>query len=104
MRSRAGRWRRWARAGRSVPRQAARNVVRAVGLMRHALPDEQMPTLVLVGGETAEPDPVATPEIGVLRRLADELGIANHVRFTGRRQPDELRWYYAAGDVAVTTP
>jgi hypothetical protein len=90
--------------GRMMPRKDVRNVVRAIGLMRHALPDEQMPTLVLVGGETAEPDPVATPEIGVLRRLADELQIAKHVRFTGRRQPDELRWYYAAGDVAVTTP
>jgi glycosyltransferase involved in cell wall biosynthesis len=40
----------------------------------------------------------------VLQDLAAELGIADRVRFTGKRQPDELRHYYCAGDVAVTTP
>jgi D-inositol-3-phosphate glycosyltransferase len=61
-------------------------------------------TLLLTGGETREPDPAATPEIGELQRLAAELGVAEHVRFVGKRQPEELRDYYAAGDVAVTTP
>ena len=50
------------------------------------------------------PDPVATPEIGVLRALAAELGVLDEVRFVGRRQPDELHLWYAAADVAVTTP
>ena len=61
-------------------------------------------TLLLVGGETEEPDPVATPEIGVLQQLAAELGIDRHVRFTGKRQQDRLRYYYSASNVAVTTP
>jgi len=59
---------------------------------------------LVVGGDSPEPDPVATPEIGVLQRLAAELGIADRVIFTGQRQPRELRDYYCAGDVAVTTP
>src|SRR5690606_15607422 len=33
-----------------------------------------------------------------------DLGIADHLHFTGKRQPDELRDYYSAVDVAVTTP
>lgn len=88
--------------GRMLPRKDVRNVVRALALLvgRTDLPVR----LLLVGGETGDPDPVATPEIGVLQDLAAELGIADRVLFTGRRQPDELRFYYGAGDVAVTTP
>jgi glycosyltransferase involved in cell wall biosynthesis len=40
----------------------------------------------------------------VLRALAAELGVLDQVRFVGRRQPDELHLWYAAADVAVTTP
>ena len=88
--------------GRMLPRKDVRNVVRAVALLarQRALPVR----LLLVGGETVEPDPAATPEIGVLRQLAEDLGIGDRVIFTGKRQADELRWYYGAGDVSVTTP
>ena len=88
--------------GRLQPRKDVRNVVRAIGRLASttALPVN----LLLVGGETPEPDPVATPEIGVLRELAAECGIADRVRFVGKRQPDVLRYYYSAGDVVVTTP
>lgn len=88
--------------GRMLPRKDVRNVVRALALL---VRERGVPaTLLLVGGESAEPDAAATPEIGVLRSLAEELGIAECVRFIGKRQADELRFYYCAGDVAVTTP
>jgi hypothetical protein len=93
--------------GRMLPRKDVRNVVRGFARLLDRWRDEppgRAPLLLLVGGETAEPDPVATPEIGVLQSLAAELGIAEHVRYVGKRQPDELRYYYSAGDVAVTTP
>ncbi|MGZ3681134.1 MAG: glycosyltransferase [Ktedonobacterales bacterium] len=95
--------------GRMLPRKDVRNVVRAIALLLRRAEVErdarvQGVTLLLVGGETTEPDPVATPEIGELQRLATELGIVDRVRFVGKRQPDELRYYYGAGDVAVTTP
>ena len=88
--------------GRMQPRKDVRNVVRAVAHLIHA---HQLPVkLLLVGGETHAPDPVATPEIGVLQSIAQELGISDHLVFIGKRQPDELHLYYSAGDVAVTTP
>lgn len=91
--------------GRMLPRKDVRNAVRALAeLKRRPGAGEPLPLLLLVGGETREPDETATPEIGALRRLADDLGVADRVRFLGRRQPDELRWCYAAGDIAVTTP
>lgn len=88
--------------GRMLPRKDVRNLVQAMGLLmnRSTLPV----TLLLVGGETADGDPEKTPEIGVLQRMVAELGIGDRVRFVGKRQPDELRDYYSAGDVAVTTP
>jgi glycosyltransferase involved in cell wall biosynthesis len=60
--------------------------------------------LVVVGGESRQPDPAVTPELGALQRLAAELGVAGRVFFTGMRSKDELRDYYGVGDVVVTTP
>ena len=93
--------------GRLVPRKDVRNVVQALARLktqRLAMGITTMPALFIVGGDTEEPDPVATPEIGVLHALASELGVLDQVRFVGRRQPDELHLWYAAADVAVTTP
>jgi D-inositol-3-phosphate glycosyltransferase len=60
--------------------------------------------LLVVGGESRLPDPAATPEIGELRRLATELEMGDRVLVTGKRDREELRDYYGAGDVMVTTP
>jgi D-inositol-3-phosphate glycosyltransferase len=92
--------------GRVIPRKDIRNVVRALASLvdRRRAAGRHFPTLIIVGGETERPDPVATPEIGAVQALADELGVAQHVRFVGRRQPEELHRWYSAADVAVTTP
>lgn len=88
--------------GRMLPRKDIRNIVRAVAILTHQI---DLPVqLLIVGGETAEPDPVTTPEIGVLQHLAAELNISDRIHFYGKRQPDQLRNFYCAGDVAVTTP
>ena len=98
--------------GRMLPRKDVRNVVHGMAqLVQHSESQTAMygtafPPLhlLLVGGETTEPDPLATPEIGVLQQLVMELDISEHVSFVGKRQQDVLHNYYSAGDVAVTTP
>jgi len=98
--------------GRMLPRKDVRNVVCGMAqLVRHcesqtALYGTTFPPLhlLLVGGETTEPDPLATPEIGVLQQLVAEHSITEYVSFVGKRQQDVLYNYYSAGDVAVTTP
>jgi glycosyltransferase involved in cell wall biosynthesis len=98
--------------GRMLPRKDVRNVVRGMAeLVRYcesqtAHYSTPFPPLhlLLVGGETTEPDPLATPEIGVLQQLVKELGISEYVTFVGKRQQDVLHTYYSVGDVAVTTP
>src|SRR5436305_14169155 len=39
-----------------------------------------------------------------MQRLAQKLVVADNVTFVGKRQQKELRYYYSAGDVVVTTP
>jgi glycosyltransferase involved in cell wall biosynthesis len=104
--------------GRVLPRKDIRNVVEAFGLLCGMFAEQELafgqapagrlqqpqPRLVVVGGETPDPDPAATPELGALMRLAQELGVADRVQLVGRRQPDDLCDFYCAADVAVTTP
>lgn len=88
--------------GRMVPRKGIDNVIRAVGVLLRKKP---MPLrLLVVGGESEEPCPVKTPEIGRLRTIAREEGVDAHVTFTGRRSRDQLKYYYNAADIFVSTP
>lgn len=93
--------------GRILPRKDIRNIIRALALLLQrceAAHDQRSIKLLVVGGESAEPDPVRTPEIGALQALSSSLGVSRHVQFLGNRQQDELRYYYSAADVSVTTP
>jgi D-inositol-3-phosphate glycosyltransferase len=88
--------------GRMVPRKGIDTVIRAYARF---LVDHDAPTrLLIVGGESDEPDPERTPEIGRLQRLAGELGVQDHVWFVGRRGRSQLKYYYSAADIFVTTP
>ena len=86
--------------GRLVPRKGIDNVIRALGMLDPAL----RARVLVVGGESHDPDPLRTPEIGRLRALAEACGVAERVTFTGQRRRDELPACYRAADVFVTTP
>ena len=85
--------------GRMVPRKGIETVVRAM-----ASPACADIRLRVVGGDCDVPDPVRTPEIGRLMTVARECGVADRVIFEGRKPRSELRQWYAAADVFVTTP
>ena len=88
--------------GRMVPRKGVDNVV--CGFARLIRDQGVKARLVIVGGESDDPDPAKTPEIGRLQQLARAEGIADHVLFVGRKGRSELKYYYSAADVFVTTP
>lgn len=90
--------------GRVLPRKGIRNIVQALALLTREHEWPVPPQLVIVGGATPEPDPVATPEIGAIHELAAELGVETQVHCLGCRPPEELREYYCAADVVATTP
>ncbi|MDM5181870.1 glycosyltransferase [Massilia sp. DJPM01] len=88
--------------GRIVPRKGIDTVIHALALLRrqHGIDAE----LLVVGGEAAASPYHDTPEMARLRALAAQLGIAQQVRFTGRKERAELRYWYSAANVFVTTP
>ncbi len=88
--------------GRMVPRKGIDTVIQAYArfLMDYVSPNR----LLIVGGESDEPNPERTPEIGRLQRVAAELGVQQRVCFVGRRGRSQLKYYYSAADLFVTTP
>ena len=87
--------------GRMVPRKGVDNVIRAVGEMKKY---KNAVRLVIVGGEQDTPDPLQCPELARLQKLAADNGIESSVLFTGRKQREALKFYYAAADIFITTP
>ncbi len=87
--------------GRMVPRKGVDNVIKALGELKRK---NQSMRLVVVGGEDDRPDPLLCPEIARLQKIAMEEGVASSVVFTGRKQRDVLKFYYAAADLFITTP
>ena len=88
--------------GRLVPRKGVDAVIRGFARLRrdHGIAAR----LLIVGGESNDPDPAATPEIGRLREIAAAEGASDGVVFVGRRGREVLKYYYSAADVFVTTP
>jgi hypothetical protein len=88
--------------GRLVPRKGIATVIEGLALMR---PSRRGPAaLVVVGGNSAGPDERLTPEIARLRGVARANGVDGQVHFVGRRDRADLRDWYLAADVFVTTP
>lgn len=88
--------------GRMVPRKGIDTVIQGVSLLRrrHGI-DAQ---LVIVGGDETPRGSAPSPECARLRALATDLGLRDQVTFAGRKDRNELRYYYSAADVFVTTP
>lgn len=88
--------------GRIVPRKGIDTVIRGFArLVKHHAIHAR---LLVVGGESEEPDPAITPEIGRLQAIVGEEGVSERVQFIGRRGRESLKYYYSAADVFVTTP
>jgi glycosyltransferase involved in cell wall biosynthesis len=88
--------------GRLVPRKGIDTVVRALARLREQAGVDAH--LYVVGGNADMPNEIATPEIARLRGIAAGCGALEHVTFVGRRGRAQLREFYAAADVFVTTP
>ena len=88
--------------GRLVPRKGVDTAIRGVARLRreHGVAAR----LLIVGGESSDPDPQVTPEIGRLQALARAEDVDDAVVFVGRRGREILKYYYSAADVFVTTP
>ena len=88
--------------GRIVPRKGIDNVIKALAHMRRE--HNFKARLLIVGGESEEPDPKITPEIGRLQKIAEDEAVGDIVTFLGRRSRNMLHYFYSAADVFITTP
>lgn len=88
--------------GRMVPRKGIDTAIE--GFARLVRGRGIAARMLIVGGESDDPDPIRTPEIGRLAELAHEQKVGERVIFTGRRGRQMLRYYYSAADIFVTTP
>ena len=101
--------------GRMVPRKGVDTVIRGFASfvkevrgerqeVRCFSPPAPPARLLIVGGESEQPNPSLCPEIGRLQAIATESGVSGQVTFVGQRGRDALKWYYSAADVFITTP
>ncbi len=88
--------------GRMVRRKGVDTAIRGLARLIHDRGIEAR--LLIVGGESDDPDPAKTPEIGRLQQIAAEEGVSDRVEFKGRCDREELKYYYSAADVFLTTP
>ncbi len=88
--------------GRMVPRKGVDTAL--LGFAKLVRDYGVRARLIIVGGESRDPDPKQTPEIGRLMAIAESEGVSDCVIFTGARRREELRYYYAAADVFISTP
>ncbi len=82
--------------GRMVPRKGIENVIRATAI---AVKRGVKCQLVIVGGTAAN-----DAEHLRLKKLCEDLHINDIVSFVGQQEQMELKYYYSAADVFVSTP
>jgi D-inositol-3-phosphate glycosyltransferase len=87
--------------GRMVQRKGVDNVIRSLAHLQSSDCDCK---LIIVGGETCAEYFEKDPEIKRLKQIAAEEGVVDNIYFAGRKNRDELKFYYSAADVFVTTP
>lgn len=87
--------------GRMVPRKGIDTVIQSLALLRKRRADVR---LVIVGGEYIKPELEADTEYIRLRDLAIGLGVEDAVQFEGRKDREQLKYFYSAADVFVSTP
>ena len=88
--------------GRMVPRKGIDTVILALKEVRTSI--QQKVRLIIVGGDTDEPNASRTPEIGRLMEIAKEIGVADLITFVGRKSREQLKYYYNAADIFISTP
>jgi D-inositol-3-phosphate glycosyltransferase len=87
--------------GRMVPRKGVENVIRSFS---HLLKDHKVKAkLLIVGGEN-NPESASMRELRRLMKIAEEENVASDLFFTGPVARENLKFYYSAADIFVTTP
>lgn len=88
--------------GRMVERKGIDNVIKSMAYLK--LAEGKDYKLVIVGGDSENMDESNSSEYKRLCTLARRLKISDKVLFAGRKDRDQLKYYYSAADLFITTP
>lgn len=89
--------------GRMDPLKGVDDLLRALPYVAQDLPADWpcQACLALVGGDAESTDEALRREMARLEQLKQELGIGELATFLGRRDQDELPYYYSAADICI---
>ena len=86
--------------GRLVPRKGVDTAIRGLGRLLH---EERIPArLLVVGGEVGPGG--GDPELRRLQEVARRERVADRVLFVGPKGREQLKFYYGAADMLISTP
>ncbi len=88
--------------GRMVPRKGVDTAIQ--GFAQLVRQHDVEARMLVVGGGAREPDMSLTSELRRLREIAAREGVLDRVIFSGRRNRNELKYYYSAAHVFISTP
>lgn len=86
--------------GRMVPRKGVDNVIQALKYLKQDFKVK----LLIVGGEGDSKQFMASTELKRLQTIAAEEGVSSFIEFVGPKKREDLKYYYSAADVFVSTP
>lgn len=87
--------------GRIVPRKGVDNIIRSLRFLKKRFDRIK---LIIVGGDIDEENGPSASEVNRLKELAVKFKVYDKVIFAGPRQPLELKYYYSAADLFISTP
>ncbi len=87
--------------GRIVPRKGIDNIIRSLRFLKKRFINIR---LLIVGGDNDAEFGPSSNEIKRLKNIAKEYKVSEKVTFAGPKNPLELKYYYSAADVFISTP
>lgn len=87
--------------GRIVPRKGVDNIIRSVRFLKKRFSKIR---LIVVGGDTDAENGPSTAEFHRLKELAAKFKVTELIEFVGPKEPHELKYYYSAADIFISTP
>lgn len=87
--------------GRIVPRKGVDNIIRSVRFLKKRFTKIR---LIVVGGDSDAEHGPSTAEFHRLKELAAKFKVSELIDFVGPKEPHDLKYYYSAADIFISTP
>lgn len=87
--------------GRIVPRKGIDNIIQSLKYLKKSSDNIK---LLIVGGDSDPLNDSTREEVSRLKEIAIAENVNGNITFVGPKQPHELKYFYSAADVFISTP